>query len=63
MRGGYSTSEMAALRNRCRVAQISVDDATFVQYTVRIMCSFTVASYLQAAGTHSNLCLVTPSGA
>lgn len=35
MRGGYSTSEMLAHRNRCRVAHITFDDASLVQYTVR----------------------------
>jgi len=36
MRGGYSTNEMLAHRNRCRVAQIAVDDTSFVQYNVRV---------------------------
>ena len=40
MRGGYSTNEMMAHRNRCRVAHVSVDDATFLQYTVSaVFCS------------------------
>jgi len=34
MRGGYSTDEMLSHRNRCRVAQIAVDDTSYVQYNV-----------------------------
>jgi len=34
MRGGYSTTEMLAHRNRCRVAHVALDDASLIQYTV-----------------------------
>ena len=41
MRGGYITSELASFRNRCRVAQMSLEDTPYLaQFGVRIYFLF-----------------------
>jgi len=46
MRGGYTTSEMVAHRNRCRAAHIAVDDASLLQYTVSAALPARFTEYL-----------------
>ena len=50
MRGGYTTSEMVAHRNRCRVAHIAVDDASLLQYTVSAALPARFTEYLAIYG-------------
>src|SRR6218665_1582604 len=50
MRGGYSTPESMANRDRCRVAQIALHDGLFTQFGVSTALCF--RSVCGTTGTH-----------